>query len=138
MNKLCPLLKKPCVEHDCTFWTHITGMHPQTGANVDCWDCTLKWIPIMLVEQTRMTRTVAASVDSARNEIVERQEVLNAAVSDAREASRLNHERSGHFVPDVASELRHNEHPTQQLLEDEGLDGKDTGGQRNRDGGGSR
>lgn len=80
-DPLCPFLKKPCIEHDCKMWTHVTGVHPQTGNPLDHWDCSINWIPVMLTEGARMTRGVAASVDSMRNEVVQRQDQLNAAVA---------------------------------------------------------
>lgn len=77
---LCPLLKKPCITHGCKFYTHVTGIHPQTGQPLDHWDCAVAWLPVMLTENARMTRNVGASVDSMRNEVVKRQDDLNTAV----------------------------------------------------------
>lgn len=92
-KNLCPLLKKTCIEHDCKFYVHVQGMHPQTGAPMDHWDCAVSWVPMLMVESARMTRCVAASVDSMRNEVVQRQDALNDAVAKAQ-TGRLgvNHE----------------------------------------------
>lgn len=88
-EKKCPLLKKPCVGHDCTFYTHVQGSHPQTGVALDLWDCTLVWIPALLVNTIKEHRHTTASVDSMRNEVVQRQEVLNNAVAlGQREAAK--------------------------------------------------
>jgi hypothetical protein len=78
---VCPLLKKPCIEHGCKFWVHITGMHPQSGAKVDHFDCSMAWLPVLLVEATRTTSGVQAAVESLRNEVVQRQDTLNNAVA---------------------------------------------------------
>jgi hypothetical protein len=78
---VCPLLKKPCIEHGCKFWVHITGMHPQSGAKVDHFDCSIAWLPVLLVEATRTTGGVQAAVESMRNEVVQRQDSLNNAVA---------------------------------------------------------
>jgi hypothetical protein len=67
MKKKCPLLRKPCIQHDCEFWVHLIGMDPQTGAEKDEWDCTWRWIPTMLIEATREEKMVAAAVTDMRN-----------------------------------------------------------------------
>ncbi|CAB3720234.1 hypothetical protein LMG22037_04701 [Paraburkholderia phenoliruptrix] len=87
MTKKCPLLKKACIESDCAFWTHMLGMHPQTGAPVDQWGCAVTWLPLLLVENSRHARGVQAAVESARNEITARQDVLNCAVRVARQSA---------------------------------------------------
>lgn len=88
-NPVCPLLKKPCIEHGCKFWVHITGVHPQTGAKMDHFDCSVAWLPVLLVEATRTTTGVAAAVETLRNEVVQRQDALNNAVAlGQREAAK--------------------------------------------------
>lgn len=87
--KRCPFLNKACIEHDCMMWTHVTGKHPQTGAVEDVWDCSIKWMPILMVENSREVRHGAAAVESARNEITSRQDVLNNAVTMAQSNRRI-------------------------------------------------
>lgn len=67
---MCPLLKGECVQAQCMFWTHIRGMHPQTGAEMDMPDCAIKWLPVLLIESSKETRQTAAAVESLRNENV--------------------------------------------------------------------
>lgn len=67
---LCPLLNKPCIEKQCQWFTHIRGMHPQTGADMDMEDCSIKWLPVLLIESSKETRQAAAAVESLRNENV--------------------------------------------------------------------
>ena len=74
---ICPLMKKPCIEHDCAWYAHMEGMNPQNGATMDHWDCAVKWLPILITEQARQTRGVQASVESMRNETITRQDELN-------------------------------------------------------------
>jgi hypothetical protein len=78
---ICPLVKKPCLENGCTFWTHISGTHPQTGARLDQFDCSIKWLPMLLVENARSVKGAQAAVESMRNEVVQRQDALNNAVA---------------------------------------------------------
>jgi len=68
--KLCPMLRKPCIEDDCMFWVHIRGTHPQTGEPVDECDCATVWQPLLLIENSQQQRATAAAVESFRNEMV--------------------------------------------------------------------
>lgn len=77
---ICPLLKKACLAHDCAWYGHMEGMNPQTGAVMDHWDCSIKWLPILITEQARQTRGVQASVESFRNESVQRQDEMNSGL----------------------------------------------------------
>jgi hypothetical protein len=83
-DPICPFLKKACIQHDCMMFTHLTMIHPQTGAGVDEFGCAIAWMPILLIEGSNQSRKVAASVDSARNEITTRQDVFNQLVVEAR------------------------------------------------------
>jgi hypothetical protein len=69
--KTCPLLKKPCIEHACAFYTHITGTNPNTGKQVDEFGCAVSWLPFLILETAKETRQGAAAVESFRNEMVE-------------------------------------------------------------------
>jgi len=86
MKTICPLLKKECAGHNCAWYTHVIGKDPQTGKDMDHWDCAVKWIPVMITEAARQTHSVASSVESMRNEVIQRQDVLNNAVQIARTA----------------------------------------------------
>lgn len=91
---LCPLLKKPCIEHECAWFANIQGNNPQTGAVMDHWDCSVKWIPIMVLEGARHTRGVQAATENMRNEVIQRQDKLNHIFESAAMAA-------GHQLPNV-------------------------------------
>jgi hypothetical protein len=78
---VCPLLKKECIGDGCMFWVHMLGKNPQTGADVDQFDCSFRWVPMLLVENARHVRGAQAAVESMRNEVVARQDALNNAVA---------------------------------------------------------
>ncbi|HDR9166892.1 hypothetical protein [Burkholderia vietnamiensis] len=80
---VCPLLGKPCVGDACMFWVHMIGQNPQTGHSVDQWDCSVRWLPMLLVENARQARGAQAAVESMRNEVVGRQDTLNNLISQA-------------------------------------------------------
>lgn len=73
-GNFCPLLKKDCVGLKCKFYIELKGMNPNTGEEVNGWDCSIAWLPLLLVENSKTSRETSASVDSFRNEFVRRDE----------------------------------------------------------------
>ena len=69
-GKFCPLIGKDCIGIQCSWFTQIRGMNPQTGEEVDEWDCAVKMMPILLIENSQMQRQTAAAIESFRNETV--------------------------------------------------------------------
>jgi len=67
---MCPLLGIPCIKTRCHMWTHIMGKHPQTGADLDMYDCSIKWVPTLLIETANQSRQTGAAIESFRNEMV--------------------------------------------------------------------
>lgn len=53
----------------CRWWVHVAGEDPQTRKQIDHFDCSLSWMPILMIENSQMTRFVAASVDKTANEV---------------------------------------------------------------------
>lgn len=76
-DRVCPLhretMDKVC--HRCPLWIHVRGKHPQSEAEVDYWDCSLAWTPMLLIENSQMQKQTAAAVESFRNEMVKANEV---------------------------------------------------------------
>ncbi len=66
----CPIIKDDCMQFKCMFWTHLRGMHPQSGADIDEYDCAVKWLPLLLIENAQKTNQTAAVMESFRNEVV--------------------------------------------------------------------
>jgi hypothetical protein len=64
----CPLIKKDCVGDACKFYVHVTGKHPQSGANLDMEDCAVRWLPTLLLEVSKEVRQGAASMDKVATE----------------------------------------------------------------------
>ena len=69
-GKFCPLINKDCIGLECAWFTQVRGMNPQTGEQIDEWDCAVKWVPMMLIENTQMQRQTGAAIESFRNESV--------------------------------------------------------------------
>lgn len=69
MKKVCPLIKKECIEHGCEFFTHLIGLNPQTGAQEDKWGCAVNFLPILLIENAQVARHAVASTDKVATEV---------------------------------------------------------------------
>lgn len=80
MAKLCPLLQKECIQHQCEFYIHMIGMDPQTGQPKDEWGCTFRWLPILLTENANQIRQAAASSDKVANEVAKHHGTFLAAL----------------------------------------------------------
>ena len=70
----CPLIKKDCIGLKCSWYTHVRGMNPNTGQEVDEWSCAINWLPMMLIENSQQQRSTGAAVESFRNEMVKANE----------------------------------------------------------------
>ena len=74
----CPLHKKPMskVCNRCPLWVKLRGKHPQyDSVEVDEWNCSLAWLPMLLIENAQQQRQTGAAVESFRNEVVEETKV---------------------------------------------------------------
>lgn len=69
-GKFCPLIGKDCIGLQCSWFTKVVGVHPQTGQEIDEWECAVKWIPVLVIESSQQTRQAGAAVESFRNEVV--------------------------------------------------------------------
>lgn len=75
-KNLCPLNKfEPCRQLDCAWFLQIRGNNPNTGEPVDEWGCSMSWLPILLIENSQMSRQTGAAVESFRNEMVKSNQV---------------------------------------------------------------
>lgn len=88
-HEFCPLIKGKCVERACKFWIAIRGTNPNTGKEVDEWNCSQAWLPILLIENASQQRQTGAAVESFRNEMVKG----NAALSEAIAIGDMNKDR---------------------------------------------
>lgn len=77
---ICPMLGgEPCVEDGsirngelvkCRFWVTVMGSNPQTGEVLNKGDCAMAWMPMLLIENSKVNRETGAAVESMRNESV--------------------------------------------------------------------
>jgi hypothetical protein len=66
----CPLIRKNCVEHKCSWFVQVRGLNPNTGAEIDEWSCAVSWMPLMAIEIAQKENQTGAAVESFRNEVV--------------------------------------------------------------------
>lgn len=81
---ICPLMGGACIEDGsiqnnelvaCRFWVNVQGMNPQTGETVNHHDCAMAWMPVLMIENSKVNRETGAAVESFRNEMVKSNEV---------------------------------------------------------------
>jgi hypothetical protein len=77
---ICPMMGGDvCVEDGairngelvaCRFWVYVQGMNPQTGETMNHKDCAMSWMPVLMIENSKVNRETGAAVESFRNEMV--------------------------------------------------------------------
>ena len=85
----CPFLKKKCIKHKCIWYNMLQGKNPMTGADVHEWGCSIAWIPLLLVENSRSITGVQAATESFRNEMVDSNKAMQGLLSKTETASDL-------------------------------------------------
>lgn len=84
----CPLNNfEPCKQLDCAWFMKIRGTNPNTGQDIDDWGCSVAWMPILLIENSQMSRQTGAAVESFRNEMVKSNEVSQQILISAAQAA---------------------------------------------------
>lgn len=82
-GNFCPLIQQDCKGLECSWYTQIRGMNPNTGEQIDEWGCAINWLPMLMIENSQQQRSTGAAVESFRNEMVKSNEtninVLSAA-----------------------------------------------------------
>jgi hypothetical protein len=76
MSDFCPLIQKKCKEHKCKFYIQVLGKNPQTGQDVNEWNCAVTWLPMLLIEGSQQTRQAGSAIESFRNEMVKANDQL--------------------------------------------------------------
>lgn len=65
----------------CNRWLQIAGKNPNTGEDVNRYDCIDNWTPMLLIENSQQQRQTGAAVESFRNEVVAQQTRLDDRVT---------------------------------------------------------
>jgi hypothetical protein len=71
-DMICPLhrsrMSKVC--HTCPWWGPVRGRNPNTGEEVDHWNCAIALLPMLTINVANEARQGAAATESFRNEVV--------------------------------------------------------------------
>ena len=79
----------------CRFWVHVWGKDPQTNEDIKRGDCANVWMPVLLIENSKVNRETGAAVESLRNEQVRNAQgiagaLLNVAEKVAEQAEAIS------------------------------------------------
>ncbi len=85
----CPLLKEECIQFKCVFWTHLRGKDPQSGEEIDEYNCAVSWLPMLLIENAKEVRQGAAATESFRNVMLELNKGTPPEVIEGKAQARL-------------------------------------------------
>lgn len=90
--RVCPLMGgKPCLGDGqynevtkaldtCMFWIHVQGTNPNTKESVNEPGCSFVWLPILLMDNTKVALETSGAIESMRNESVNTGQSLAAAI----------------------------------------------------------
>mgnify|MGYP005994354117 FL=1 len=70
--------------HRCVWYTAVRGTNPNTGEEVDDWNCAIAWGPILQIETSQTQRGVSSALESFRNETVKGQKEFNQLMSSGQ------------------------------------------------------
>lgn len=90
----CPLgAKCETVKDDavvrCPWFVKVIGQHPQTGEQMDKYNCAMTWLPILLIENTASSNSAGAAIESFRNEMVKGNGELLQLISNPSETKLI-------------------------------------------------
>lgn len=91
MKYTCPLGHK-CetrdesgnVEERCRWFVQLRGKDPQSEQEIDKWDCSIAFMPVLQVEGSQQTRQAGAAVESFRNEMVKGNDQFLGLINQAK------------------------------------------------------
>ena len=69
-GKFCPLIGKDCIGLQCSWFTQVRGMNPNTGEEIDDWSYAVTWLPTLMIENSQQQRHTSSAIESFRNETV--------------------------------------------------------------------
>ena len=105
-KNICPILNKECIGLDCSWFVKIAGYDINTGKQIDDWNCTIAYLPMLLIENSGMQRQTGAAVESFRNEMVKANE-NNLAVLAASTGLKLPMFNNGNSrLPNADNEIK--------------------------------
>ena len=84
----CPLIQSDCKGLDCSWFTQVRGVNPNSGEEVDEWGCAITWLPMLMIENSGQQRQTGAAVESFRNEMVKAQQTSQQVLIAAAQLTK--------------------------------------------------
>ena len=104
-GKFCPLIGKDCIQLQCSWFTQIRGVNPNTGEEIDDWGCAVTWLPTLMIENSQQQRHTSSAIESFRNETVKStmkaQEIYQRELELQAQERLQQSRRTLHNVTDV-------------------------------------
>lgn len=109
----CPLWRKPRskVCHTCAWYIQVIGKNPQTGQDINEWNCSITFMPLLQIETTKSERETTATVQELRNEVGKANDsgMANALMGLNRQVAVLAEQSAAALAPPpVAPKLLEN------------------------------
>lgn len=81
-TKRCPLIKKPCIEHDCVYYRPIQLVDKSNMPFklIEQWNCTTINQELYLRDISQASYEHGAAIESLRNEVVKESKISRQAV----------------------------------------------------------
>ena len=86
---LCPLLNKSCVKLECAWFIKIRGTDPNSGQDIDEWNCAVAWLPMLSINTANESRKTCAATESFRNEMVKQNEETRILLQETQPHLKL-------------------------------------------------
>ncbi len=68
-------MKKDCLEHGCHLWTRVEGKDPQTGMDINKWDCADAIVPLVILNLGRQIYTLGVEVAELKKTVEQGQQI---------------------------------------------------------------
>jgi len=91
----CPLIQGPCKKLECAWFTRVAGTNPNTGEQVEEWNCAVTLMPMLQIEISQKVRGTQSATESFRNEVVKankenQQLYIQQSIANAKKIAPLN------------------------------------------------
>lgn len=84
LGSVCEAIKDGAI-HRCKWFTEVMGMNPQTGEQINRWDCAIAWLPVLTLEMSRTNQGQTAALENLRNIVADdNQRLLEVARHNSR------------------------------------------------------
>lgn len=84
VGDFCPLIGGPCKKFECKWFIQLRGTNPQTGEEIDEWECTVAMLPMLILEASQQARQAGAAVEDFRNISKKQNESLHENLLEAQ------------------------------------------------------